>query len=219
MLQNKVLKSYIEDCWNDFGLSLVEFLTILSERDRLIKKAIQDPERVLFKDLVKEIQRIECKGLTVQSLTTYAQRKARNSYNSAKVFWEMKLSKEKIDIDDLDIPRYVINRLIIAGIGSIQKLCTYSSTELILINEIGEQGFKHIQRALASKGRSLKANQRIEIDDLNLPLRLKNALIRNQITTIKDLKKHDRISLSSFRDIGSKSVDLIFKKLHSEAVQ
>jgi DNA-directed RNA polymerase alpha subunit len=52
-----------------------------------------------------------------------------------------------------------------------------------------------------------------DLIDLNLPTRVHNALVKNGITTIKELKKTTNLTLSLCNGISLKSVRVIKKSL------
>lgn len=59
----------------------------------------------------------------------------------------------------------------------------------------------------------------IIIDELNLPSRVINALLRENIETVSDLKKRGRDKLIGLKGVGRKSIDLIEEELKKMGVE
>ncbi len=63
------------------------------------------------------------------------------------------------------------------------------------------------------KEEELKRMQNIIIDELNLPSRIINALLREKIETVADLVKFGKSKLEGMKGLGKKSIDLIEDEL------
>lgn len=129
-------------------------------------------------------------------------------------------------IEDLDLPVRITNALMIEDINSIEILITKTEGELLRIPGIGLKSLEEIKARLAERElqlskRSKKIFERevFEIDNLNLPVRITNALKIERIYSIEALIKKTEEELLRIPDIGRKSLEEIKEALNKKGYQ
>ncbi|QQG44710.1 MAG: DNA-directed RNA polymerase subunit alpha [Candidatus Roizmanbacteria bacterium] len=83
---------------------------------------------------------------------------------------------------------------------------------------VPKQAIPEVTEETQIEGKGVKLDE-IIIDELNLPSRVINALLRENIETVADLKEKGRDKLVGLKGVGRKSIDLIDEELKKMGIE
>ena len=116
-------------------------------------------------------------------------------------------------VKNLDLPVRITNALMIEDINSVEILITKTEEELLRIPGIGKKSLEEIKSRLEEKKLQLSESSKkvferefFEIDSLNLPVRITNALKIEGIYSIKALITKTEDDLLRIPNLGKKSL-------------
>lgn len=98
------------------------------------------------------------------------------------------------------------------------KLLSKQFAHILSQEESQKEKVSQIEQGQATDAETSKLDE-IIIDELNLPSRVINALLRENIETVADLKRKGREKLVVLKGVGRKSIDLIEEELKKMGIE